>query len=178
MISFNLHYFFKGPICLLKHSHIPKYWGLELSVQSVSFSRVWLFATPWTAACQASLSITISRNLLKLMPTESVMPSNHLILCHPLLLPPSILRSTMVFSNESVLCIRWPKYWSLKTQILENTIQFIITVIKELDLILNAMGGHGRIAHGVDRVNDFFILPSWVGVCRHYFMSVFLICEV
>ena len=178
MISFNLHYFFKGPICLLKHSHIPKYWGLELSVQSVSFSRVWLFATPWTAACQASLSITISRNLLKLMPTESVMLSNHLILCHPLLLPPSILRSTMVFSNESVLCIRWPKYWSLKTQILENTIQFIITVIKELDLILNAMGGHGRIAHGVDRVNDFFILPSWVGVCRHYFMSVFLICEV
>ena len=178
MISFNLHYFFKGPICLLKHSHIPKYWGLELSVQSVSFSRVWLFATPWTAACQASLSITISRNLLKLMPTESVMLSNHLILCHPLLLPPSILRSTMVFSNESVLCIRWPKYWSLKTQILENTIQFIITVIKELDLILNAMGGHGRIAHGVDRVNDFFIHPSWVGVCRHYFMSVFLICEV
>ena len=88
------------------------------------------------------------------------MPSNHLVLCHPLLLPPSILHSTRVFSNESVLCIRWPKYWSLKTQILENTIQFIITEIKELDLILNAMGGHGRSAHGVDRVNDFFILPS------------------
>ena len=79
------------------------------SVQS--HSRVWLFATPWTAASQASLSITNSRSLLKLMSTESVMPSNHPILCRPLL-PPSIFPSIRVFSNESVLCIRWPKYWS------------------------------------------------------------------
>ena len=69
-------------------------------------------ATPWTAACQASLSITNSRSLLKLMSIESAMPFNHLILCHPLLLPPSIFHSIRVFSNESVLCIRWPKYWS------------------------------------------------------------------
>ena len=69
-------------------------------------------ATPWTAACQASLSFTISRSVLKLMPTESMMLSNHLILCHPLLLLPSIFPSIKVFSNESVLCIRWPKYWS------------------------------------------------------------------
>ena len=71
-----------------------------------------LFATPWTAAHQASLSIINSRSLLKLMSIESVMPSNHLILCHPLLLPPSVFPSTRVFFSESVLSIRWPKYWS------------------------------------------------------------------
>ena len=80
-----------------------------------SLSCVWLFATPWTAACQASLSITNSRSSLKLMSIDSVMPSNHLILCHilchPLLLLPPIPPSIRVFSSESVLCIRWPKYW-------------------------------------------------------------------
>ena len=80
------------------------------SVQSLR--RVRLFATPWTAAYQASLSITNSRSLLKLMSIESVMPSNHLFLCRPLLLLPSIFASIRVFSNESVLCIRWPKHWS------------------------------------------------------------------
>ena len=70
------------------------------------------FAPPWTAACQISLSFTISHSLLKLMSTEKVMPSNHLILCRPLLLPPSIFPSIRVFSNESALHIRWPKYWS------------------------------------------------------------------
>ena len=80
------------------------------SVQSLS--RVRLSVTPWTAACQASLSITSSRSLLKLMSVESAMPSNHLILCHPLLLLPSIFPSIRVFSNESALLIRWPKYWS------------------------------------------------------------------
>ena len=75
-------------------------------------SHVPLFAIPWTAARQASLSITNSWSLLKLMSIASVMPPNHLILCHPLLLLPSILPSIRVFSNESVLCIRWPKYWS------------------------------------------------------------------
>ena len=90
--------------------------GLILSVfkvQSVqTFSCVRLFATPWTAACQASLSITNSQSLLKLMFIESVIPSNHLILCRPLLLLPSIFPSIRVFSKESVLHIRWPKYWS------------------------------------------------------------------
>ena len=76
-----------------------------------SLSPVRLFATPWTAARQASLSITNSRSSLRLMSIESVMPSSHLILC-PLLLPPSIFPSIRLFSNESVLCIRWPKYWS------------------------------------------------------------------
>ena len=85
------------------------------SVQSLS--RVQLFATPWTAACQASLSITNSRSLLKLMSIESVMPSNDFILCRPLLLLPSIFPSIRVFSNESALCIRWPKYWSFSFSI-------------------------------------------------------------
>ena len=82
-----------------------------------SLSHVQLFVTPWTAAHQASLSITNSWSLLKLMPIESVMPSNHLILCRPLLLPPSIFPGIRVFSNESVLCIRWPKYWSFRFSI-------------------------------------------------------------
>ena len=80
-------------------------------------SHVQLFVTPWTAAGQDSLSITNSQSLLKLLSIESVMPSNHLILCHPLLLPPSIFPSSRVLSNESVLRIRWPKYWSFSFSI-------------------------------------------------------------
>ena len=76
-----------------------------------SLSCVQLSVTPWTAACQAHLSITSSQSLLKLLSIKSVMPFNHLILCHPLLLPPSIFPSIRVFSNESVFHIRWPKYW-------------------------------------------------------------------
>ena len=82
-----------------------------------SVSCVWLFVTPWTVAHQASLSITNSWSLLKLMSIESVMPSNNLILCHPLLLLPSIFPSIRVFSNKSVLCIRWSKYWSFSFSI-------------------------------------------------------------
>ena len=80
-------------------------------------SCVQLFVTPWTAACQASLSITNSRSLLRPMSIESVMPSSHLILCHPLLLLPPIPPSIRVFSNESTLCMRWPKYWSFSFSI-------------------------------------------------------------
>ena len=87
----------------------------EVVVQSLSHVR--LSATPQTAACQASLSFTISRSLLKFMPIESVISSNHLILCHPLLLLPSIFPSIRVFSNESVLHINWPKYWSFSFSI-------------------------------------------------------------
>ena len=85
------------------------------SVQSLS--RVQLFVTPWTAACQASLSITNSQSLLKLMSTEPMIPSNHLVLCCPLLLLPSIFPSIRVFSNDSILHIRWPKYWSFSYSI-------------------------------------------------------------
>ena len=84
--------------------------GSGLVVQSLNC--VQLFVTPWTAAYQASLSFIISQSLLKLISIESVMPSNHLILCHPLLLPPSIFPNIRVFSNESAVCIRWSKYWS------------------------------------------------------------------
>ena len=98
---------------------ILNHWTREVpqfsSVQSLS--HVQLFATPWTAARQASLSITNFRSLLKLMSIESVMPSNHLILCHPRLLLPSIFPSIRVFSSESALYIRWPKYWSFSFSI-------------------------------------------------------------
>ena len=97
------------------HSICQQIWKKFSSVQSLSCVR--LFVTPWTAAHQASLSITNSRSLLKLMSIESVMPSNRLILCHPLLLLPSIFPSIRVFSNESAFHIRWPKYWSFSFSI-------------------------------------------------------------
>ena len=93
------------------------FYSTLLCFQFKSLSHVRLFATPWTAAHQASLSITNSWSLLKLMSTESVMPSNHLILCCPLLLLSSIFPCISVFSNESVLRIRWPKYWSFSFSI-------------------------------------------------------------
>ena len=91
--------------------------GIQVSQSVQSLSRVQLFATPWTAARHASLSITNSQSLLKLMSIESVMPSNHLILCHPFLLLPSIFPSIRTFSNESVLQIWWLKYWSFSFSI-------------------------------------------------------------
>ena len=93
--------------------------------------------TPWTAAHQASLSFTISWSLHRLMPTELVMPSNHLILCHPLLLLPSIFPSIRVFSNELALCIRWPKYWGFSFSIsLPNEYSGLISfMIDWLDLL-------------------------------------------
>ena len=100
---------------------VPKYSYTQNSVISVqSLSRVRLFATPWTAARHASLSITNSKSLPKPMSIESVMPSNHLILCHPLLLLLSIFPSIRIFSNESALHIRWPKYWSFSFNINEH----------------------------------------------------------
>ena len=97
----------------LSFSHTQAHTQLS-SVQSLS--RIRLFATPWTTAHQTFLSITNSQSLLKLLSIELVMPSNHLILCHPVLLPPSIFPSITVFSNESVLRTRWPKYWEFQLQ--------------------------------------------------------------
>ena len=102
----------RSPTC---SSGPPYPLALLSSVQSLSHVR--LFATPWTTACQASLSITNSRSLPKLMPTELVMPSNNLILCHSLLLLCSIFPSIRFFSKESALCIRWPKYWTFSFSI-------------------------------------------------------------
>ena len=116
--KFPLPQFCRKSTCLLWRVKFLATLGLfpNLQISSVqSRSRVWLFGTPWTAACQASLSITNSSSLLKLMFIVSVMPSNHLILCRPLLLLPPIFPSIRVFSNESVLRIRWPKYWSFSS---------------------------------------------------------------
>ena len=131
----------RNQLCLTSSSgqlnNVPSYWfsllsffEIELPETSVALqfnsvqllSGVWFFASPWTAARQASLFITNSRILLKLMSIESVMPSNHLILCCPLLLP-SIFPSIRVFSSQSVLCIRWPKYWSFSESVLPMNIK-------------------------------------------------------
>ena len=95
-------------------------WMYLKSIQFSSvqlFSCIQLFTIPWTVACQASMSITDAQSLLKLISIKSMMPSIHLILCHPLFLSPSIFPSIRVFSNESVPCIRWPKYWSFRFSI-------------------------------------------------------------
>ena len=116
MTTFQPNYLFKGAVS--KYSHTLRYWGWKCQCINFQFSsvqllsRVQLFATAWIAACQASLSITNSRSLLKPMPIELVMPASHLILCRPLLLLPPIPPSIRVFSSESTLCMRWPKYWS------------------------------------------------------------------
>ena len=107
------------------------------SVQSLSC--VWLFATPWTVPCQASLSITNSRSLLKLMFIELVMPSNHLILCYPFLMP-LIFPSIRVFSNDSALPIRWPKYWSFSFSISPSNEYSELISFRMTCLILQSKG--------------------------------------
>ena len=139
-------------------------YGCELSsVQSLR--RVRLFATPWTAARQASLSITNSQCLPKPMSTELVMPSNHLILCHPLLLSPSIFPSIRVFSNESVLCIRWPKYWRFSFNIsVSNEYSGLISFRMDwLDLLaiqgtLKSLFQHHSSKASVLQCSAFFIV--------------------
>ena len=111
----RLSCFFQLEILEGEHEPLVLIFSQFSSVQLLSCVR--LSATPRTAACQASLSITNPQSLFKLMSIELVMPSNHLILCHPLLLPPSIFPSIRVFSNESVLRIRWPKHWSFSFSI-------------------------------------------------------------
>ena len=128
-------------------------------------SRVWLFSTPWTAARQASLSITNLQSLLKLMSIKSVMPSNHLILCQPLLLLPSIFPSIRVFSNESALRIRWPKYWSFSFSIsLSNEYSRLISFRMDwLDLLavqgtLKSLLQHHSSKASVLQHSDSFIV--------------------
>ena len=135
-------------------------------MQSVQLlSHVRLFATPWIAACQASLSITNSRSSPKPMSIVSVMPSNHLILCHPLLLLPSIFPSIRVFSNESVLCIRWPKCWSFSFSISpSNEYSGLISFrINWLDLlavqeILKSLLQHHSSKASILRRSAFFVV--------------------
>ena len=145
-------------------------WGkspsLSQSVQSLSC--VWLFATPWTAARQASLSMANSQSLLKLMFIESVRPSNHLILCRPLLLLPSIFPSIRVFSNESVLCIRWPKYWSFSFSVSpSNEYSGLISFTMDwLDLLavqgtLKSLLQHHRSKASIPQLSKKFITIAW-----------------
>ena len=139
------------------------------SVSSVqSLSRVQLFATPWTAAHQASLSITNSRSLLKLMSIKSVMPSNHLILCHPLLLLPPISPNIRIFSNESPLCIRWLKYWSFSFNISPtNEHPGLISFRMDwLDLLavqgtLKSLLQHHSSKASILRCSAFFMVQLW-----------------
>ena len=133
------------------------------SVQSISCAR--LFVTPWTTAHQASLSIIDSQGPPKPMSIESVMPSNHLILCRPLLLPPSIIPSIRVFSNESVLYIRWPKYWSFSFSITpSNEYSGLISFRTDwLDLLavpgtLKSLLQHHSLKASILRRSAFFIV--------------------
>ena len=134
------------------------------SVQSLSHVR--LFVTPWTTACQASLFITNSQSLPKLMPIECMMPSNHLILCHPLL-PPSIFPSIRVFSNESALHIRWLKYWSFSFNISHsNEHSGLISFRMDwLDFLatqgtLNSLLQHHSSKASILRCSAFFIVHN------------------
>ena len=134
-------------------------------------NHVQVFVTPWTAAFQASLSITNSRSLLKLMSIESVMPSNHLILCRPLLLLPSIFPSIRVSSNESALCIRWPKYWSFRFSISpSNEYSGLISFRMDLlDLLavqgtLKSLLQHHSSKASILQRSAFFISPALTSI--------------
>ena len=136
---------------------------LKVQFSSVqSFSRVWLFSTPWTAPCQASLSITNSRSLPKLMSIESMLTSNHLLHCCPLLLLPSVFPSIRVFSNESVFLIRWPGYWSFIFSISPSS-EHSGLILFRLDLLavqgtLKSLLQHHSSKASVLRPSAFFIV--------------------
>ena len=126
-------------------------------------SHVQLFVTPWNAACQASLSITNSQSLLKLMCIESVTPSSHLILCRPLLFLPPIPPSIRVFSNESTLCMRWPKYWSFSFSIiiLSKEIPGLISLRMDWLALLAVQGTRkSLLQHHSSKASFFGAQPS------------------
>ena len=141
------------------------------SVQSLS--RVWLFVTPWIPARQASLSVTNSRSLPKLMSIESVMPSNHLILCCPLLLPPSIFPSIRIFSNESVLHIRQPEDWSFSFSISpSNEYSGLISVRMDwLDLLANQGSLNSLLQHYSSKASILQCSASFIVQLSHPYMT-------
>ena len=122
-----------------------------------SLSLIQLFATPWTAAC---LSITNSQSLIKLMSIKSGMPSNHVILCHPLLLLPSIFPSIRVFSNQSVLCIRWPKYWSFSFNISPSSEYSGWISFRMYWMALHAVQGISRVFSNTTVQKHLFFSPQ------------------
>ena len=141
------------------------------SVVVQSLSQVWLSVTPWTAACQASPSFTISWSLLKLISIQSAMPSNHLILCCPLLLLPSFFPSIRVFSNESVLCIRQPKYWSFSISPSNEYSGLIFLRINWFDL-LAVQGTLTRLLkHHNSKASILRHSPSFLVQLSHLYMT-------
>ena len=145
---------------------------LFCSVQSLS--HVQLFTTPWTAAREASLSITNSQSLLKLMSIELVMSSNHLILCCSLLFPPSIFPSTRVFSNESVLCIRWPKYWSFSFSISpsDEYSGLISFRMDWLDLLVVQGTLKSLLQHHSSKASNLWYSAFFTVQCTHPYMTI------
>ena len=144
---------------------------MALSVQSLS--RVRLFAIPWTRAHQASLSITNSWSLLKLICIKSVMPSNRLILCHPLLLLPSIFPNIRIFSNESVLHIRWPKYWSFSFSISPSN-EYLGKISFRMDwLDLLAFQGtlKSLLQHHTSKSSILWLSVFFIGQLSHPYMT-------
>ena len=148
-------------------------WGSKSQVSLLQlFSCVQLFATPWTAAHQASLSFTISQSLLKVMSIESVMPSNHLILCHPLLLLPSIFPSIRVFSSESVLHIRWPKNWSFSFSLSPSSEYsgLISFIVDWLDLLAVQGTLKSLLQHHNSKVSVLRCLPFFMAQLSHTYV--------
>ena len=137
--------------------------------------RVQLFATPWTTAHQSSLFITNSRSLLKLISIELVMPSNHLIPCHPLLLLPSIFPSIRVFSNESVLCIRWPKYWSFSFSISPSNSGLISFRMDWLDLLAVQGTLKSLLQHHSSKASILWCSAFFVVQFSHPYMLLLLL---
>ena len=144
-------------------------WFVVFVVQRLS--HVWLFATPWTVACQASLSITTSQNLLKLMSIELVMPSNHLILCHPLLLLPSVFPSIRIFSNESTLHIRWPKDWSFSISPSNEYLGLISFTIDWFDLLATQGSLKSLLQYQSSTASIFWRLGSLMVQLSHLYMT-------
>ena len=139
------------------------------SVQSLS--RVRRFATPWTAACQASLSITNSWSLFKLLFIESVMPSNHLILCRPILLLPSVFPSIKVFSSESAVYIRWPKYWSFSISPSNEYSRLICLRVDWLDLLAVQGTLKGLLQHHGSKVSVLWCSAFFMVQLSHQHMT-------
>ena len=157
------HYSHQYGLCLI-FCHFHSFLPTSLTTLLLLFSYVWLFATPRTAACQASLSFTISRSLLKLMSIELVTPFNHLKLCCPLLLRPTIFPSIKVFSNESALHTRWPKYWSFNISPSSEYSGLISFRMDWFDLLevqetLKSLLQHHSSEASIRQCSAFFLVP-------------------
>jgi len=152
---------------------LPSLYSLHDNSVQFSRCRVQFFAPPWTAACQASLSIINSQSLLKPMSIESVMPFNHLILCRPFLLPPSIFPSIRIFSNESVLHIRWPKYWSFSFNINPSN-EYSGLISFRMDWLDLQSKGLSRVfsdttVHDTHRLKVYYSCIYLITVCFSYY---------